>query len=216
MVYTMFVQRLGCVPDVARILTRLTTLDGAIPQGAPTSTMVANIVLEPLVLRVRGLADQHGAAYGQFVDDGTISGPSHLRRLLPLVKQIVAQAGFTAKESKTVCVDADHEQIVTGYRVNHQLDVPRKTIDKTAHLLTSMESNLKVGRTPSLKQLSSSKSLIRHISRTNKGAGRLLGRRLNRLESRFPNGATRRFPLKACLEPTVPPGVLQGAEHGSP
>lgn len=42
-VYRLFAL-IGASPDVARILTRLTTFKGRIPQGAPTSPMLANLV----------------------------------------------------------------------------------------------------------------------------------------------------------------------------
>lgn len=40
-VYAMFRETLKCAPDVAGILTRLCTLNSSLPQGSPTSTIVA-------------------------------------------------------------------------------------------------------------------------------------------------------------------------------
>ena len=45
-VYEMFV-RVGFSADVASKLTKLTTFKGHLPQGAPTSTTIANLVFEP-------------------------------------------------------------------------------------------------------------------------------------------------------------------------
>ena len=42
-VYETF-QAIGCAPDVAHLLTRLTTVDGRVPQGSPTSPMLAVLV----------------------------------------------------------------------------------------------------------------------------------------------------------------------------
>src|SRR6266498_92801 len=50
-VYRMFVT-LGCIPDVARLLTRLTTRAHRLPQGAPTSPALANLYIRLSGLRV--------------------------------------------------------------------------------------------------------------------------------------------------------------------
>lgn len=60
-------------PDVSRALTKLTTLDGRVPQGAPTSSYIANLILwdkEPIL--VKNLNFQ-GFTYTRFVDDVTLS-----------------------------------------------------------------------------------------------------------------------------------------------
>ena len=44
-VYRMFRRELGFGRDVARLLTRLTTFRAGLPQGAPTSTAIANVLL---------------------------------------------------------------------------------------------------------------------------------------------------------------------------
>jgi len=43
-VYELFSERLACSPNVARILTRITTIDGTLPQGYPTSTIIAVMI----------------------------------------------------------------------------------------------------------------------------------------------------------------------------
>ena len=44
--FKMWRESLGHGDDVARVLTRLTTYKGGLPQGAPTSMAIANIVME--------------------------------------------------------------------------------------------------------------------------------------------------------------------------
>ena len=71
MVRQLFEERLGCTIKVSKILTRLVTLDGGIPQGSPTSTVIANLVIAKLAIRINRLSDIHNFKYTQFVDDGT-------------------------------------------------------------------------------------------------------------------------------------------------
>lgn len=177
MVYKMFAEQMGCRAAVASRLKRLVTLHGCVPHGSPTSTAVANLVIAPLVRRLEGLASQHGADYSQFVDDGALSGPAHLQDLIPLVKRIIRQAMFRPKESKTYCVDAGKEQVVTGYRVNHQLDVCHEKLNEVRGLVDGLCEDMVRGQTPDHKRLTSIEGKVRYVTRCNRGAGRHLRRR---------------------------------------
>jgi hypothetical protein len=79
-VYQLFRRDLGFGRDVARMLTRITTVDGQLPQGAPTSTGVANLLLAHSVDKyVDAEARQIGAEYTRFLDDMTFSGAEPFR-----------------------------------------------------------------------------------------------------------------------------------------
>jgi RNA-directed DNA polymerase len=74
-VYRLFRHELGCGNEVAYLLTRLTTLQGQLPQGAPTSTAIANLLLTKAVdVPVSRRALEIGAEYTRFVDDFSFSG----------------------------------------------------------------------------------------------------------------------------------------------
>lgn len=67
-------------PDVSELLTRLTTHRGALPRGAPTSPLLANLVfwnVEPdLVLKL----SKSGIRYSRYVDDVTLSSKRRLAK----------------------------------------------------------------------------------------------------------------------------------------
>lgn len=70
---------LGFTGEPARILTRLTTWNYQLPQGAPTSTSLANLSLIRVDVRLEQLAKKHQFSYTRYVDNFTLSGT---RRLL--------------------------------------------------------------------------------------------------------------------------------------
>lgn len=75
MVYQLFRRELGFGRDVAGLLTRLTTYNDALPQGAPTSLAVANLLLtSPLDNPLSIEAKQMGVTTTRFVDDIALSG----------------------------------------------------------------------------------------------------------------------------------------------
>ncbi len=179
-VYSVFRRRLGCSPDVSRILTRLVTLHGSLPQGSPTSTIVANLVLLPVARRINILAESHRADYSQYVDDGTISGPGYLERLRPLVDKIVRQESLrtSPKPSKRVTQYWHEEQTTTGVRVNTGIDVPSQKVKDVRAELVRLRADIRRGKDPQPRQLSSLRGKIQHITGLNRGAGKSLMRRL--------------------------------------
>lgn len=125
-VYKMFYERLRFPADVSHWLTKLVIFKGQLPQGAPTSTVVANLVILPLCRRLELLASKHYSDYGQFVDDGTLSGPIYLENLRGLVEKIIRQEGFQAspKPHKRRTRYYWQEQVVNGVRVDKGIGVP--------------------------------------------------------------------------------------------
>ena len=90
-VYRMFRYELGFGHDVARLLTRLTTLKSRLPQGTPTSTAVANLVLAlPLDRPIEIEAGRSGIRVTRFVDDITLSGADP-RPLINRVGRLLSQ-----------------------------------------------------------------------------------------------------------------------------
>lgn len=91
-----------------------------LPQGAPTSPAVANLLAHRLDQRVAGLAAAVGARYARYADDLVFSGAAALpaRGLAARVTQIAAEEGFRVRHDKTRVVPAHHRQRVTGLVVN--------------------------------------------------------------------------------------------------
>lgn len=179
-VYSLFYDRLGCSAEVAAILTRLTTLDRGLPQGSPTSTVVANLVIIPLAARLNGLAMSHDSDYSQFVDDGAISGPGYLERLRPLIEKVVHQEGFRAspKPHKRLTLYRQQEQVVTGVKVNRRLGAPSAKVQEVSGLLDTCYSQVAAGERLPEKVIRSLKGKIQYVEGLDPVAGTALRQRL--------------------------------------
>lgn len=120
----------GYPEPVALLLTTLTTYNGHLPQGAPTSPALANLVFTRADARLSGLARRFGADYSRYADDMTFSGPQAFQRKLGAfsraVGQIVAAEGFALNHNKTRMMRAGRRQLVTGLVVNASPHVPRR------------------------------------------------------------------------------------------
>ncbi len=103
---------------------------GYMPQGAPTSPAISNLVCRGLDARLHGLAHQVGGVYTRYADDLTFSfpetSPVNVGRFRWWVDQICHQEGFYINQSKFRVIRSSQRQTVTGIVVNDQPRVPRK------------------------------------------------------------------------------------------
>ena len=127
-----FFRGLGWGQEASDLLTTLTTHEGSLPQGAPTSPRLANLVNRGLDARLAGLARRAGATYTRYADDLTFSfeadDPSRIRALVRAVRFIARSEGYEVHPRKKLHIRRRHDrQVVTGLVVNRRVNLPRKT-----------------------------------------------------------------------------------------
>ncbi len=110
-----------------------------LPQGAPTSPALSNLVARRLDVRLTALAETFGATYSRYADDLTFSGDAPLvrdrDRLVSRVFEIVCDEGFEPNPRKTLRMRAGRAQRVTGLVVNAHPNVPRAEYDRLKAIL---------------------------------------------------------------------------------
>ncbi len=110
-----------------------------LPQGAPTSPALANLIAFRLDRRLAGLAASAGLRYSRYADDLTFSGPrSFRRRLTPfteLVASIVRGEGFALNRDKSMVRPSSARQSVCGIVVNVHPNVARGEYDELRAIL---------------------------------------------------------------------------------
>lgn len=94
-VFDAFRESLGFSGVVASLLTRLTTFQRRLPQGAPSSPIIANLVLQPLHRELLAF----GLRWTMYIDDITVSGERARSAVMPIVRA-VQQAGFSVSHHK--------------------------------------------------------------------------------------------------------------------
>jgi len=87
---------LGLGPEIARLLTHLTTYHGHLPQGAPTSPYLANLVVLKADAGIQKAASKLGVHYTRHVDDVALSGENAREVMGEAIRQIQA-LGFAVK-----------------------------------------------------------------------------------------------------------------------
>lgn len=106
----------GYSARVASMLARLCTCMGALPQGAPSSPKLANLVCYRMDRRLAEFAARRGFVYTRYADDMSFSAtaPGQLAKARPFIAYIVHDCGFRLNTRKTRLVDGRRALIVTG------------------------------------------------------------------------------------------------------
>lgn len=129
MVYDVFKERLGCSPPAAKLLTKLTTYGNRLPQGAPTSPSLCNLVLEPMTTELNNLSTGTGLKFTQYIDDLTFSGNKDtLQKHETEILKLVEQYGFEVNARKLKLLTRNTRMEITGLVVNSFVSVGRRYI----------------------------------------------------------------------------------------
>lgn len=120
---------------------------GLLPQGAPTSPAITNLICRRLDARLTALAKKVGAIYTRYADDLTFSFAEEPGEALKLgrffwwIDQICQQEGFTENTKKRRIFRRSAQQRVTGIVVNEHLAVPRAQRRRFRAILANVKKN---------------------------------------------------------------------------
>lgn len=125
-IYLLFIE-MGYSKHLSKVFTGLCTSSDILPQGAPTSPYLSNLICRRLDERLENLAEKIQASYSRYADDITFSGSKDIRKYIALIKRVIVDEGFIVNEKKVRVQFQYHRQMVTGLIVNNKLSVPQKT-----------------------------------------------------------------------------------------
>jgi RNA-directed DNA polymerase len=112
----------------ADIVSRLVTNQNRLPQGAPTSPVIANAVLYEFDAAVSQMCTQHHLSYSRYADDITVSGDDRGRILsiLDFISGVLRENhGLRLNTDKTRIASRRGQQRVAGVVVNDEAAPPR-------------------------------------------------------------------------------------------
>lgn len=145
-------------PEVADLLAKLTTFKGSLPQGAPTSSIISNIVLFEEEYKLVSSLEGQGFVYSRLIDDITISSKSlisneRVTKIITRVTKMINSYGLDVHPDKTKIRSRSNPEnlmIITGLWINR--GVPRvqraKRIEISKEVIDLKKRALKEGTTP--------------------------------------------------------------------
>ncbi len=116
---------IGYRKDVAAMLSGIATLKGCLPQGAPTSPHIANLVCRRIDARIAGFCIPRKIRFTRYADDIAISGDFDPAALIPFICKVLGDEGFSMATRKTRVRYPHQRQCVTGVIVNSHRQVDR-------------------------------------------------------------------------------------------
>lgn len=141
-----FIATLCCTPmEVERFKEGnwIKVITSVLPQGAPTSPTLTNIICEKLDKRLSGVAKRFGLNYSRYADDITFSSKHNAYEVSPTkvekifvsgstfdceVRKIITEQNFHIKETKVRLQKRGYRQEVTGLVVNDKINVTRRYV----------------------------------------------------------------------------------------
>jgi RNA-directed DNA polymerase len=156
-------------PKVATILAQIACHENGLPQGAPCSPVISNLVGHVLDIRLCKLASAHGCTYSRYADDLTFStnkpdfppslahrtaGEVHKWEVGDMLQAALTSAGFAINPTKTRMQYRDSRQAVTGLVVNRKVNIRteyRRVVRAMAHRLFKTGSFQRMRMVPDAK-----------------------------------------------------------------
>ena len=135
-----------CSMRIKRVLPDKTKTDSkdqeflyVLPQGAPTSPILTNMICDTLDRRLAGLARRFGLHYTRYADDITFSSMHYVYSkngdFWKELVRIITDQGFTINEAKTRLQKRGSRQEVTGIIVSEKLNLTKRYVRDIRNIL---------------------------------------------------------------------------------
>ena len=161
--------------EMSVVIAQLACYQGRLPQGAPSSPVISNLIFNIVDLRILELAKKYKLNYTRYVDDLSFStndknfGVNYEEFICELT-ELLEKNKFYINKKKTRLVYQNSRQEVTGLTVNDRINANNKFIKDTRAMLNLLYKknqffiNNKIG---DINQLEGRLSFINQLDRSN-------------------------------------------------
>lgn len=138
-IITFFIS-LGYSKNLSILLSNLCTFKNKLPQGAPTSPYLSNLItikLDNELFEITKIFSPN-LSYSRYADDITFSGNLFKNVILNRIFKVLNKHGFKINNKKIRVQNSNNRQVVTGLTVNETLNVNknyRKEIRKLCYYI---------------------------------------------------------------------------------
>ncbi|WP_246154299.1 trypsin-like peptidase domain-containing protein [Methylobacterium oryzihabitans] len=147
---------LGIERSVSQIIAKFCCCNGHLPQGAPTSPVISNMICFKMDKSLMSMAKEMRLIYTRYADDITFSGyrpmtvlfegaapfPGRFdpNQLASELRQIISGNGFVLNANKAHYADPNMRRMVTGLKINEIINVDRRYIRNIRSALYSVQT----------------------------------------------------------------------------
>ncbi len=112
--------------DISVLLTLLCTFEERLPQGAPTSPYISNIIMRDFDYELGAWCEKRDITYTRYCDDMTFSGDFDHLEVIFYVRRKLLKMGFYINAKKTAIIYDGQRKEVTGIVVNEKISITKK------------------------------------------------------------------------------------------
>lgn len=150
-------ESIGIDKDVAEIVARICANNDCLPQGAPSSPVISNMICFRLDKALMKFSKEHRLLYTRYADDITLSSfqpPTVLfegdrpdpgkvaeGKLSDELRSIIRNNGFELNSEKIHYADKNSRRIVTGIKINEGMNVDRRYVRNVRTALFKVEKH---------------------------------------------------------------------------
>lgn len=147
-IYNIF-REYGFSSRVCGLLAHLTTYKDFLPQGAPTSPYLSNLVLRDFDYEIGNWCKKRNINYTRYSDDMTFSMNQYNEEVIKEIRKILSRIGFKLNNNKICVINNSQQQRITGIVVNEKIQVDikyRKKIRQEVYYIKKygLDDHLKV------------------------------------------------------------------------
>ena len=127
---------------IATALALLTTYNGELPAGAPSSPIISNFICYEMDKEMQNYCSLNQLTYTRYADDLTFSSDHEIGNDLLLdIISIINKHNFAINEKKLRLANKNSRQTVTGLVVNEKVNVNRKLIRNVRAMIHDLKTN---------------------------------------------------------------------------
>lgn len=121
-------ETLGYTPKLSYQLAKICCLNFSLPQGAPTSPILSNIVFRELDLKLIAMAEREGLIYSRYADDMAFSGDKIRSEFIVQVNQVIKDNGYDLNHAKFAHKKRGQHKFLNGLSISgSEIRVLKKT-----------------------------------------------------------------------------------------
>lgn len=182
----------GFSEDVADLLTKLTTKNGQLPQGAITSSYLANLAFWRSEHYIQSKFSERVIIYSRYVDDITVSSKQRLEQAdktqaIAEIYGMLAKCGYRAKRRKHEITTSGSRMQTTKLMVNDKVSLKPEERANIRTAVFQIEQKIAKGACgPEIAhELNKVAGLVGKLSRFHESQGKALMNRLKTLRQRI-------------------------------
>ncbi|MFG4001367.1 reverse transcriptase domain-containing protein [Flavobacterium aquidurense] len=119
-------RNIGYSEKMSNLFTKLCFRDNELPQGAPTSPYISNLILKEFDSAVSNYCMGNKIKFTRYADDLAFSGNLNAEEIEKLVKDELSKIGLELNDDKRKLMEPNQPQLISGIIVNKKAQLPKK------------------------------------------------------------------------------------------